>query len=326
MRTLLLLAVFASAVSAAAPPLQYADLGDLKLHSGDSIQGCRLAYRTYGALNADKSNAVIFPTWFSGRTEDLEAQVTQWFDPARDFVITVDAIGNGVSCSPSNSRQQPGLKFPKFDIHDMVYSEYRLATEKFGLQRLHAVIGISMGGMQTFEWAIAYPGFVERAIPIVGSPRLASSDILLWSAEAAAIEGHTNPDLRAVAAMHTFALTSPGNLAREVKPEDTVARIEKEVAGIKHMDPSDWLYQLRAMMAQNVAEHAGGSLTEAARQVKPKMMVVLATQDHMVNPVPARDFARAGSIPVLELNSDCGHLAPGCEADTVATAVRAFLK
>jgi len=326
MRSFVLFVSLAPAVFAAAPPLQYFDLGSLKLHSSETIQDCRLAYRTYGTLNAAKSNAVIFPTWFSGRSEDLDGQITQWFDASRDFVIAVDAIGNGVSCSPSNSKRQPGLEFPKFDIHGMVAAEYRLATEKFGLKKLHAVIGISMGGMQAFEWVAAYPDFVERAIPIVGSPRLASSDILLWSAEAAAIENHSTPDLRAVAAIHTFALTSPGNLARELKPEDTAARIEKEVAGIKRMDPTDWLYQLRAMMAQNVAEHAGGNMAEAARRVKAKTLVVVAAQDHMVNPAPARDFARLGSMRVLELQSDCGHLSPGCEAGILAAAVRAFLK
>ncbi len=335
-RKLILVAMLGAACStlfAAAPPLQFANLGDLQLENGEVIRDCRLGYRTYGTLNSSKSNAVLFPTWFSGRSEDLDSQVRAWFDPSLHFVITVDALGNGVSSSPSNSKLHPRLAFPKFTVRDMVRSQYRLATEVFGLKRLHAVTGISMGGMQAFEWVVAYPGFVERAVPVVGSPRLASSDILLWTAEARAIEKdrdfnggayQTPPVLEAVAAIHQFALTSPGNLARETAPAATAAKLKQATADVGKMDACDWLRQLQAMLAHDVS--VGHSLQEAAQRVQARMLVVIASQDHMVNPIPAREFARSASIPVLELNGDCGHLAPGCESATVAAAISSFVR
>ena len=73
-------------------------------------------------------------------------------DSTRYFVILVDAIGDGVSSSPSNSKAQPLMKFPDITIRDMVESEHRLATEVLHLTHLRAVMGLSMGGMQTFEW------------------------------------------------------------------------------------------------------------------------------------------------------------------------------
>ncbi len=70
----------------------------------------------------------------------------------------------------------------------MVESQHQLLTRVLHINHLHAVIGISMGGMQTFQWAVAYPGFMDKAIPLVGSPRLAPYDLLLLQTWVDAIE------------------------------------------------------------------------------------------------------------------------------------------
>ena len=139
-----------------------------------------MGYRTFGTLNADRSNAVLFPTWFSGKSEDLAAFMGagQLVDTTKFFAVAVDALGNGVSCGAGSA---------PVTIGDMVRSQHRLMTEKFGIGKLHAVIGISMGGMQTFEWITAFPGFMKNAVPIIRSPKLTSVDLLLWQAELSAI-------------------------------------------------------------------------------------------------------------------------------------------
>src|SRR6185295_12952172 len=86
-----------------AQELQFAPLGDLRLESGDVIKDCRIGYRTFGQLDAAKSNAVLFPTWFTGTTKELIDQVGpgKLVDSSKYFVITVDSLGDGVTCSPS---------------------------------------------------------------------------------------------------------------------------------------------------------------------------------------------------------------------------------
>ena len=116
----LLLVGWAGAPQAENPALQFAELGDLELVGGDVLEDVRLGYRTAGELNADGSNAILFPTWFGGTSEQLLGVWSPWIDTDRFFLVVVDALGNGVSTSPSNSAAHPGRSFPQIGIRDMV--------------------------------------------------------------------------------------------------------------------------------------------------------------------------------------------------------------
>jgi homoserine O-acetyltransferase len=316
-------------------PQQFADLGKLRLESGLVVRHCKLGYRTLGKLNDGGSNAVLFPTWFSGRSSNLVDEVgpRKVVDDSKYFVILVDALGDGVSCSPSNSSDQPGLSFPEFTIRDMVEAEYRLATETLHLKHLHAVLGISMGGMQTFQWIVSHPEFMDLAVPIVGSPQLTSYDLFLWRTEERAIrddpdwEGGkytTSPKLPMVELLHEMNLATPKYRAEHISRAEFSKYFDGlQRKGIGDFDANDWLRQMQAMIRHDIAQ--GGGLEDAAAKVKARVLVVAARQDHMVNPLPALKFAELLHAEILVLEGDCGHLAPGCEMDKVSPAVDAFL-
>lgn len=315
---------------------QIAQLHTCKLANRRQIDDCFLGYRTWGRLNADQSNAILFPTWFSGNSNNIAAFVgaDKMIDPAKFFLIAVDALGDGVSSSPSNSSDQHGTHFPSFTTGDMVDAEYRLATEVLHLTHLHAVMGISMGGMQTFEWMVKYPAFMDVAVPIVGSPRLTSYDLMLWQAEVEAAQDdplyqggnyEQKPKLPLVEFIHTMNLSTPAHYAHTVSREDYEKKQQEYyMKGVLPFDANDWVAQLEAMIHHDVAN--GGSMEAAAKKVKARVMIVVAAQDHMVNPQPALDFAPLTHAQTLVLESDCGHLAPGCESARMYPAVKAFLE
>lgn len=323
-----------------APPLdpaqRFADLGTCLLESGERIESCRVGYRTFGAPDATRSNVVLFPTYFGGNTRALVDVVPdKLVDTKRFQLVLVDAIGDGVSSSPSNSRAQPRLAFPRFTIRDMVETQRRLVTEVLGVTRLRAVMGISMGGMQAIEWAVSHPEMVDRIVPIVGTPQLTSNDLLLWTAELHALQADVayrngeyegRPPIRAVTDLHELALTTPAYRAAQTSREAFPAWIAAREAETG-FDWNDWHRQLEAMMVHDVTRPYGGSMDAAAKRVKGKALFVIAEHDHMVSPLPARAFARAmgASAEIVVLDGPCGHIAPTCEATKLAQAVMRFL-
>jgi len=312
---------------------QFADLGALELASGEVIRDCRIGYRTYGELNEDKSNAVLWPTWFSGTTETLDGMVGpgKLVDSTDYYVVTVDALGNGVSCSPSNSASQKDGEFPRFTIGDMVESQHRLLTEILKIEKLHAVFGISMGGMQTFEWMVAHPGMIAKAIPIVGTPAQTSMDLLLWGAELGIIEAAQACNCGRVEAMknvgrvHSLALETPAYRVRETPPAAFEEDLGKQIEDYGSRNDYDWASQLRAMMDHDIYRRFSGSLESTVEAVRADVFIVVAKEDHMVNPELAARFARAIGAPLLTLQSDCGHRATGCESELLNAEVKRFL-
>ena len=161
------------------------DLGDVRLSTGQTLRDAKMAYKTYGTLNDDKSNAIVYPTWYSGQHYDNEWLIGEGMalDPSKYFIIVPNMLGNGLSSSPSNTpAPHDGPRFPNITFYDQVEQQHRLVTEHFGIEELALVTGWSMGAGQTYQWAVSYPEMVQRALPFCGSSKTAEHNIVFLEA------------------------------------------------------------------------------------------------------------------------------------------------
>ena len=315
-------------LNAAAEEARIAALGDFRLESGATIRDCLIGYRTAGTLDAARSNVVVVLTWFAGHSGGLVPSIGpgKLFDTTRWYVITIDALGDGISSSPSNSTLQPAGMFPRFTIRDMVRSQHAFLTRELKLEGVHAIAGLSMGGMQALEWAVAYPEYMRKVVAITATPRQTAHDLILWKTQLDLLEAFSDSRddlkkaLRAIAGINMMELRTPSWMLRNMKAEEVDARMTTHRASVVALDPFDYMSQLRAMIAHDVGPDA-----EVAKVIRAAMLIVVALQDEMVNPGPARELARITQSPLVTLSGDCGHLAAACESEIVSREVAQFL-
>ena len=173
------------------PDYEIFDLGDVALQSGATLREAKLAYKTYGTLNADKSNVIVYPTWYSGQHYDNEWLIGEGMalDPGKYFIIIPNMFGNGLSSSPSNTPPPyDRARFPHVTFYDNVAVQHRLVTEKFGIEKIALVTGWSMGAGQTYQWGVSYPDMVERIFPFCGSAKTSLHNIVFLEGVKVAIQ------------------------------------------------------------------------------------------------------------------------------------------
>lgn len=330
--------IFAAAVLAIASlstadgEQKFANIGNLKVQSGATIRNCRVGYRTFGKLDAKKDNAVLVPTWFLGTTNDLKGSFGHGglVDSSKYYVIAVDALGNGVSTSPSNSKSQHDAAFPAITIRDMVESQHRMLLG-LGIRHLHAVLGVSMGGFQSFQWITAYPDFVDKAVPIVGSPRPTSYDLMFYTSgtkavrEAIANRSARTALIKAYADFFYLGLNTPSYYVEHTKRGEAVASMAGFEKALLAWDPYDVVSGLDALAGQDVFRPFGEDEAKAAGAVRAKVLVISASQDHCVNPAPALSFAKSLMAETIVLTGNPGHSAPWAEMPRVSAAIDRFL-
>src|SRR5262245_34599342 len=186
---LLLVGGISAANTPSQPPHQLFNEGDLKLESGEVIKDFSISYVTHGTLNAKKSNAILMVTAVGGNHHRIDFMIGpgKALDPDKYFIICTDAIANGLTTSPSNSTAHPRMKFPRFTIRDMVTSQHRLLTEHLGINHVVAVIGPSMGGMQTLQWGVSHPDFMDSLVAMVPLARTPAWTVTVLEASRKAI-------------------------------------------------------------------------------------------------------------------------------------------
>lgn len=312
---------------------KFYQINNFKTESGYTINNCKIGYRTFGSISKDSSNVVLYCSWFGGNSEAIGILINKYkfIDTTKYFIIAVDALGNGVSSSISNSDISDSV-FYSLSISDMVNANYKLLTEHFGLNRIYAAIGGSMGSMQVLQMAVTYPEFAKKIIAYVATPRLSSSDLLWMATQQNLIESSLNCGMseREVSRISeilsaNFART-PDYVTKDIDRsefQNYLDSFDKESKKIFTLQ--NYLTQLKAMMKHDISRDTNESMTEASEKIKAKMFIIVSKSDLLLNPSEAINLANLTSSRLLILDNNCGHLAVSCEIDRVKGEIANFL-
>ncbi len=343
LRVLVLLVLMlsrAGGLHAQEPGLQRWTIGDFTLESGEVIHDFSIAYMTEGTLNATRSNAVLMVTAIGGNHHRIDFLVGpgKGIDTDHLFVIKTNAIGNGLTTSPSTSATQHGPDFPHFSIRDMVESQNQL-LQHLGITHLVAVAGASMGGMQTLQWGVSHPGMMDALVALTPMARTTPWSIAVNHATRRALmldpafQGGrytAQPEqgwrMRADV-LQVLATRTPEAMRRQFnEPMDVMAWITAQEDGVvkSGFDANDWIAQTWAYDHHNVGDTRvdgkpvfGGDPVRALRSIKAKALLMSGELD-LYNPVED-GIAAAAAIPDarhVTIPSMQGHVAasPGFKA------------
>jgi homoserine O-acetyltransferase len=310
-------------------PHEHFELGPYTLDSGDTLPDARLAYRTYGSLSVAKDNAVLVPHMYSGTSASMQVLIGEGraLDPSRYFIILPDQFGSGLSSSPSNTPAPFDRgRFPAVTIADDVRAQHRLVTELFGITSLHAVVGWSMGGQQTYEWAVRHPEMVRRAgvfaatakTPVQNQLFIDVHSEMLRSDPAFADGLYTDSDdVHLGLARHAMAFSMMSTGYRffrdEVWRQLGFASVEEFTLGFmrehfRPMDPNNLLRQAAKWRDADVSRHTGGDMAAALGRITAKFYIYPFGDDLFFPPEDHEpDVALIRGARLRVIDSPIGH-------------------
>jgi len=348
--------------------------GSLELENGEVLSPVTIAYETYGALNARRNNVVLLCHALSGDAHvagvDRATGAVGWwdsmigpgkaFDTRRYFVICSNVLGGcrgttGPSSVDPATNRPYGLDFPVITIGDMVNAQARL-LDHLGIERLLAVAGGSMGGMQALEWLVSLPLRVRSAIAIATTARHSPQQIAFHEVGRQAIMADPNwqegnyysgptPARGLAVARMVGHITYMSDISMEEKfgrrvredrrPFKFTADFEVESylhhrgkSFVERFDANSYLTITKAMDLYDAGR--GMPLAEAMLQVDARALVIAFKSDWLYPAYQSQEIVRACKLAGLdatycEVDSTRGHDAFLLETDEETHLIRYFL-
>lgn len=332
----------------------------LRLDSGVKLADFEVAYRSYGQMNADRSNVILVCHALTGdqfvaEPHPVTGREGWWslmvgpgrpLDTNRFCVICVNVLGGCMgSAGPSEIDPETGevwgLRFPVITIADMVRAQAML-LDHLGVERLFAVIGGSMGGMQVLEWASLYPERVFTALPIATTASHSAQNIAFHEVGRQAImadpdwcggdywrhgkQPHRGLAVARMAAHITYLSESKltEKFGRSLQDRDKITygfdadfRVEsylrhQGITFVERFDANSYLYITRAMDYFDMASKHGGALANAFRGTPVRFCVISFTSDWLYPTSENRTIVRAlnavaANVSFAEIVSNSGH-------------------
>jgi homoserine O-acetyltransferase len=328
-----------------------AELGDLKLESGEVIKDFRMSYVTHGKLNAAKDNAILFITGFAANHHLFDHMIGPGRPVDTDvyFIVCPDLLGATQTgyehtTSPTNSGLK--MKFPFYNERDMVNAQHRLITEALGIPHLLAVTGVSLGGRASIQFAVSYPTFMDGILPVVGGaingaqgrfrgPLMVSSITSCkgWD------DGNYdhNPQqcaINAISVLATYFYTREWwNQYLDTPEAYAKWRGTFGTDYLDVQDARDLFYMIVASGRSHIGDTPGfdGNLDAALNSIKAKTVFIYNPRDEFI--LPEHVGFQVKQIPnarAVAIDSNAGHLVC-CNADPKATramgdAIRTFIQ
>lgn len=352
---------------------------ELVLECGEKLGPVTLAYETYGQLDRQKANAILIMHALSGdahaagRHAEHDSRPGWWdimigpgkaFDTDRYFVICANCIGGCMgSTGPSSLNPRTGkpyaMEFPLITIADMVNAQKWL-IDSLGIEKLLAVAGGSMGGMQVLEWAIEFPERIRSAIPIATTSHLSPQGIAFNEVGRQAImsDPHWNrgnyyegpPPNRGLALARmighiTYLSDESMHLKFGRKLQDRKGLsydflTDFQVEGYLHyqgdvftqrFDANSYLYITKAIDYFDLAEKGEGSLVRACARARAAFLIIAFSSDWLYPPYQNKEIADALRVNNVEasfciLDSSYGHDAFLLESEKQTHLISHFLR
>jgi len=320
------------------PETRFLDVpGELALELGGRLPGLRIAYRTWGALDAAGSNAVVVCHALTG-SADADLWWTRLFgpgralDPERDFIVCSNILGScygttgPAEIDPATGTPWLGT-FPAITVRDIVRAQQALTTA-LGVKRIRMVIGGSLGGMQVLEWALLYPELVESGAFVASTARHSAWCIGLSEAQRQAIyadprwkDGRydpADPPAAGLAAARMMAMLSYRSqpsfemrFGRRPHTEDLYA-IESYLRYqgqqlVDRFDPATYVTLTRAMDTHDVSR-GRGDFDDVLRSIRQPTLVVSIDSDVLYWPWEQREVANlVPNARLAVMDSPHGH-------------------
>jgi homoserine O-acetyltransferase len=350
----------------------------MPLDSGEKLGPITLAYETYGQLNADRSNAILILHALSGDAHAAgyhspeDTKPGWWddcigpgkaFDTRRYFVVCSNVIGGcqgstgPSSINPATGRPY-GLSFPVITIGDMVRAQ-RYLIDHLGIEKLLAVAGGSMGGMQALQWAVSYPERVRSVVALATTAR--HSPMLIAFSEVGRQAIYADPNWNhgdyydgprpnaglALARMigHITYLSEESmhqkfgrrlqNRERYGFEFDTEFAVEgylkhKGTQFTNRFDANSYLYITKALDYFDLANGYGSLANAFAKSAHIMYLVVSFTSDWLYPPYHSKEIVSAltavgADVTYCNLKSTWGHDAFLLEVETMTKLIADFL-
>ena len=318
------------------------ELGTFPLQSGHDIPDAILSYATFGKLNAEKSNLILYPTSYG--VTDAE---TRWLiapgkvlNPDEYFIVIPNMLGNSASTSPSHFRDTyGGGDIPRFTHVDNVTAQRRLLQEVFGIEKIALIYGWSMGAQQALHWGALHPEMVARICAICGTAKTTPHNRVFLDGLRAALcadsafedgwfKGHPERGLRAMARVYAgWAMSQAFYRERAYEKmgfssqEDYILGAWEEVFLRRNAD--DLISMIETWLSSDISNNSkfNGDLDAALGSISARTRMIASQRDLYFRSHDVRENAsRMPNAEFHELESLWGHRAGNPEGNTEDTA------